>query len=94
MNLTEEDLPRYRMKNSHENDKWIVGQLRKIPQAQRESVKRAYSGIYKDAGNEEPVCYKKTVKASYAANVWLREYVSNGNVRKPDYVDRNRGNLR
>jgi hypothetical protein len=71
------------MKNSRENDRWLEEMFKSLPVSERIPCMRQYSEIYKEEGEKEPVSYKQTNTATYAANTWLRERVKNGTIKRP-----------
>ena len=56
--------------------------FKKIPATERIPAMRHYSAIYRAEGEKELVPHKRTNTASFCANTWLRNRVTNGNIRK------------
>lgn len=75
-------LPKYRMKDSPENDRWIREQILKLSHAKRAPTIEKYNEIYRNAGFSEKVKHARTCTATRAANSWLREFVNN-QISKP-----------
>jgi adenylate kinase family enzyme len=77
-------LPKHFYKASHLRDgkaysdeAWIITQLNILNEACRFSVCEAYSRIYKETFNQEPIDYKKDNKARFAANSFLLDFQEN-----------------
>lgn len=70
----------------HDDKKWLQQLLSGLPDRVKDVLFFEYKVIFKNAANNEPVNFKKSNVARFAANSWIREEVRKLKHKEPEIV--------